>query len=209
MDNNILKAGCIELGLKLTDFQLAQFDTIQNELIKWNKTINLTSITCKKEIVIKHFLDSLSIHKYINKQKIADIGTGAGFPSLPLAIIYPHQDFYLIEKNNKKIIYLQHIRHLLKLKNIHILHDRAENITGYNFDIVLCRAYDSLVEFYKLSTVKTYQKSIFLAMKATNFKRDYAKLLKKCNNTQVFNLIVPFMESPRFLIQFSDQQTNE
>lgn len=109
---------------KLTDEQLKQFKKFQGMLSDWNKKINLTAITDLAGIIRQHFEDSLELRKFIDLNKIktlADIGTGAGFPSIPLKIIYPHLKVFLIEVNNKKQKFLLALIDYLKLKDVEII----------------------------------------------------------------------------------------
>jgi 16S rRNA (guanine527-N7)-methyltransferase len=202
MDKKILRNGTLQLGINLSPKQLKMFMVVMNNLKKWNDKINLTTITSNQSIIVKHFLDSLSIHTYINKQTIADVGTGAGFPSLPLAIIYPQKHFFLIEKNNKKIVYLKYIKNLLNLSNVHIIKKRVEKITKYRFQMCISRAFSSLCDIYVLSENPCFSKSLFLAMKGVNFQNDMINLSKICDNSEVFELNVPYLEQKRYLIRF-------
>ena len=98
------------LSINLSDIKLEQFYTYMNLLIEWNKKINLTAIVEEKDIIIKHFLDSLTISKYINSnQKIMDIGTGAGFPGIPLKIVQENINMNLIDSLNKRITFLNEV----------------------------------------------------------------------------------------------------
>ena len=98
------------LSINLSDIKLEQFYTYMNLLIEWNKKINLTAIVEEKDIIIKHFLDSLTISKYINSnQKIMDIGTGAGFPGIPLKIVQENINMNLVDSLNKRITFLNEV----------------------------------------------------------------------------------------------------
>ena len=117
-----------------------------NLLIEWNKKINLTAIIEPDEIILKHFIDSLTINNEIKKgDKIADIGTGAGFPGIPIKILNPENEVVLIDSLNKRLIFLDEVINKLGLQNISTVHARAEEI-GHNkmyreqFDIVTSRA---------------------------------------------------------------------
>ena len=107
--------------------QTEQFFEYMKLLIDWNEKINLTAITEPEEIITKHFIDSLTILKYIkNDYKIVDVGTGAGFPGIPLCIMNPTIKMTLVDSLNKRLIFLQEVVNTLKLKNIEIVHARAE-----------------------------------------------------------------------------------
>lgn len=117
------------LSINLSDIKLEQFYTYMNLLIEWNKKINLTAIVEEKDIIIKHFLDSLTISKYINSnQKIMDIGTGAGFPGIPLKIVQENINMNLVDSLNKRITFLNEVVNKIELKNIVAIHSRAEDL---------------------------------------------------------------------------------
>jgi len=144
-----LKKAAEKLGIFLTSHQLDQFETFYHELTDWNERINLTGITDYEEVQIKHFLDSLTIAsaiKNIKKNlKLADIGTGAGLPGIPLKIVFQDIELTLIESTVKKARFLEHLTAKLHLKNVEIIAERSET-TAHDmryrekFDIVLSRA---------------------------------------------------------------------
>ena len=135
-----------KIQIDISDIQIKQFYDYMNLLIEWNKKINLTAIIEPDEIILKHFIDSLTINNEIKKgDKIADIGTGAGFPGIPIKILNPENEVVLIDSLNKRLIFLDEVINKLGLKNISSVHARAEEI-GHNkmyreqFDIVTSRA---------------------------------------------------------------------
>lgn len=158
--------------------QTEQFFEYMKLLIKWNEKINLTAITEPEEIITKHFIDSLTILKYIkNDYKVVDVGTGAGFPGIPLCIMNPTIKMTLVDSLNKRLIFLQEVVNKLKLKNIEIVHGRAEEL-GQNikyretFDIATSRAVANLstLSEYLIPLVKINGKII--SMKASNAKQE-------------------------------------
>ena len=123
----------LETGINLTDIQLEKFQIYYNLLIETNKVMNLTSITEEKDVVLKHFIDSLAIKNYIDisNGRVIDIGTGAGFPGIPLAIIYIDTQFTLMDSLNKRINFINTVMEECKLYNIETVHSRAEDL-GHN-----------------------------------------------------------------------------
>jgi 16S rRNA (guanine527-N7)-methyltransferase len=128
-----LIAGAGKLGIRLNSRQVEQFDLYYQELIDWNKKINLTAITDCSSVQVKHFLDSLTITLALPEEeaarpdfKIVDIGTGAGFPGVPLKILFPQPKLVLIEPTTKKTAFLHHIIRKLELENVEVLNTRAE-----------------------------------------------------------------------------------
>lgn len=139
-----------QLQIKLNEKQKEQFYNYMKLLIEWNEKINLTAIVEPKEIVLKHFVDSLTISKYIKENSyIADVGTGAGFPGIPLKILRADIKVVLVDSLNKRIKFLDEVINKLELSNIKTIHSRAEEF-GQNkeyrekFDIVTSRAVANL-----------------------------------------------------------------
>ncbi|HFK9485890.1 TPA: 16S rRNA (guanine(527)-N(7))-methyltransferase RsmG [Streptococcus agalactiae] len=139
----------IEHGITLTDKQKKQFETYFRLLVKWNEKINLTAITDKEEVYLKHFYDSIApiLQGYIDNSplSILDIGAGAGFPSIPMKILYPEIDITIIDSLNKRINFLNILANKLELSGVHFFHGRAEDfgqdkVFRAKFDIVTARA---------------------------------------------------------------------
>lgn len=135
-----------KINLNITDYQAMQYYKYMNLLIEWNKNVNLTAIIEPKDIILKHFVDSIIAEKYIkDTDKVVDIGSGAGFPGIPLKIIKPDTEVVLVDSLNKRIKFLEEVINTNNLKNIKAVHGRAEDI-GHNkeyrgkFDIVTSRA---------------------------------------------------------------------
>ena len=166
------------LGVRFSVEQIEQFYKYKNLLIECNEKMNLTAITEPKEIILKHFIDSLTILKYIDdNSKLVDVGTGAGFPGVPLSIMNPTLKITLVDSLNKRLIFLQEVVKELNLKNIEIVHARAEEF-GQNknyrekFDIATSRAVANLATLseYLVPLVKIGGKII--SMKASNAKEE-------------------------------------
>ena len=146
-----LEVGVKKLGMSLSLRHLEQFGIYYQELVCWNRRVNLTSITDYEEVQVKHFLDSLTVMPLLEKGKgyknfrVIDVGAGAGFPGLPLKIMLPEVDLALLEATAKKAEFLQHIVRKLELEGVEIVNGRAESIAHENryrekFDIALSRA---------------------------------------------------------------------
>jgi len=135
----------------LTERQLNQFTIYRDELKRWNRKINLTAITNDEDIILKHFLDSLSVLRCFSVAryaKIVDVGTGAGFPGLPIKIFRPDVELLLVESVSKKAKFLRYILSALKLKGVGVENARAEELVAHRtqFDIVLTRYVASLAD---------------------------------------------------------------
>lgn len=138
-----------DFDIHLNDFQKEQFDIYFQTLVEWNDKINLTAITEKNDVYLKHFYDSIApiLHGYIKNEpiKLLDIGAGAGFPSIPMKIIYPQLDITIIDSLNKRITFLKQLSEVLHLEGVHFFHGRAEDFGQdinfrAQFDIVTARA---------------------------------------------------------------------
>lgn len=136
-----------KIGIDLNDTQLEQFQIYYDLLIETNKVMNLTSITEEKDVIYKHFIDSMALKCYIDisRGKVIDIGSGAGFPGIPLAIIYPSTEFTLMDSLNKRIQFLNMIVEECELSNVKTVHSRAEDLghdAGYRekYDYCVSRA---------------------------------------------------------------------
>ena len=149
-----------------------------NLLLEWNEKINLTAITDEKEIILKHFIDSFTINKFINSGDIMlDIGTGAGFPGLPIKIIRPEVDVFLMDSLNKRINFLNEVIESLQLKNIEAFHSRAEEMAKNNkfrekFDVVTSRAVAKLNILLEYMLPYTKVNGKCLCMKGPNIEEE-------------------------------------
>lgn len=158
-----LVEGARELRLPLTEHQLRQFQTYYEQLMEWNRRVNLTGITDYDEVQVKHFVDSLSIDLTLEGATWADgnfalldIGTGAGMPGIPLKILHPAARLVLLDSVTKKTAFLRHVVEELALTEVEILTQRAENVghlPGYRdrFDLVVCRAVSQLATVAELT----------------------------------------------------------
>jgi 16S rRNA (guanine527-N7)-methyltransferase len=131
---DLLTAGARELNITLANHQLTAFETCYRELVDWNQRFNLTAITDREGVLVRHFLDSLSCLKALPQADLAagarviDVGTGAGFPGLPLKIICPAMRLTLLEATGKKVTYLEHVVDALGLAGVEVIHGRAEEL---------------------------------------------------------------------------------
>jgi 16S rRNA (guanine527-N7)-methyltransferase len=157
-----------------------QFDLYFDLLVEWNEKMNLTSITEKKEVYLKHFYDSVSAAFYFNFSEpftICDIGAGAGFPSIPINICFPHLRISIVDSLQKRINFLSHLTQQLGLQNVKLFHDRAETF-GQNqeyresFDVVTARAVARLSVLSELCLPLVKEDGFFLAMKAAAAKEE-------------------------------------
>lgn len=168
-----------KIGIDISDKQLYMFETYMNMLLEWNKNINLTAITEPEEIAVKHFFDSLTVSKYsdFNKKiKMIDIGTGAGFPSIPLLIIFNDIELTMLDSLNKRLIFLQAVLDELQLK-ANIVHARAEDLSRNaqyreKFDIATARAVANMNQLCEYCIPYVKKNGYFIAMKGSNGKQE-------------------------------------
>ncbi len=145
----------------LTKIQDARFEALKNLYLEWNAQINVISRKDIDELYIKHVLHSLGIAKvqpFNSRAKILDIGTGGGFPGIPLAILFPDADFYLVDSIGKKIKVVNEVVNTLELTNVEAIHGRAENVKG-KFDFIVSRAVTNMDNFVKWTRNKVAKKS--------------------------------------------------
>lgn len=129
--------------MTLSERDAARLLQLLDELARWNRTYNLTAIRSPEEMLTHHLLDSLAVHADLQGESVADVGTGAGFPGLPLAVVNPQRRFTLIDSNGKKVRFVAHAARVLELINVEPLHVRVESAPG-PFDTVTARAFAAL-----------------------------------------------------------------
>ncbi|EET58892.1 16S rRNA methyltransferase GidB [Marvinbryantia formatexigens DSM 14469] len=165
---------CREMGIDLSQKQLLQFEKYYELLIKWNSLMNLTAITEHEEVLKKHFLDSLSIVKTVDMTKIhtlMDVGTGAGFPGIPLKISYPHLKVVLLDSLGKRVKFLNHVTEELGLEDISAIHGRAEDFARQekyreSFDLCVSRAVANLSSLSEYCIPYTKKNNLFISYKS-------------------------------------------
>lgn len=206
---NYLKEESIKNNIEINEIKAKKFFDYMNILIEWNKKMNLTAITEPKDIIIKHFVDSITIEKYINNNsKIIDVGTGAGFPGIPLAIIREDLDIVLMDSLNKRITFLNEVIEKLQLKNVKAIHSRAEELARIkeyreNFDYATSRAVaplNILLE-YMLPFVKV--NGYCICMKGSNIEDE---LNESKNALKILNGSIEKIEN--FILSGSDYNRN-
>ncbi|MCJ7813839.1 MAG: 16S rRNA (guanine(527)-N(7))-methyltransferase RsmG [Candidatus Atribacteria bacterium] len=215
-DENILINNAQKMGINLHKEQIKKFSRYLELLIQWNQKINLTSLKTPQEIIIKHFLDSIScikvITKYINIEEISiiDVGTGAGFPGIPIKITCPSIRLYLLEARKKKTIFLEKIIEEMNFQQVEILDGRAEafgKCPNYRekYDIALSRAVAPLntLSEYCLPLVRVG--GLFVAQKGRSYNEEIDKALKTVQLLGgeligVENVRIPFINQERYLL---------
>lgn len=194
--------GAAQLGVPLSESQAAALLALLNELDDWNQRMNLTAIRDRGQQITKHLLDSLSVQPYLGGTRIADIGTGAGFPGLPLAIVNPQLQFTLVDSTAKKLKFVDHIAQVLGLTNVATLHARAETWQPKErFDRVLSRAVGPVERFVKWSGHLCVGGGRLLAMKGRDPAAELTDLPSGWKVAAVHRLDVPGLDEERHLVE--------
>lgn len=198
-----LRVLCEKNGIQLSDEQLKQFSIFYDHMIEMNQVMNLTSITEEDEVILKHFYDSMSVIKYYDfhdQMNVIDVGTGAGFPGIPLAILLPNVQFTLMDSLNKRITFLKEVVQKCGLKNVKCIHSRAEELAKdgdyrENYDVCVSRAVANLsvlleycIPFIKKGGKFISYKSISSEEELTDSKNAQNKLCCKLKENISFEL---------------------
>ncbi|SNB47291.1 16S rRNA (guanine(527)-N(7))-methyltransferase RsmG [Geobacter sp. DSM 9736] len=164
-----LLRGAAEIGVQLSEKDLTQFSLLATELKKWGKKINLTAILDDPGIAVKHFLDSLTLLKFLEGGgRLLDIGSGAGFPAFPLKIVRGGLDVVTVDAVEKKVIFQRNVARLLGLHNFEALHARGEELSGKypeGFDWIVSRAFSEITSFVEIALPLVKKDGLILAMK--------------------------------------------
>jgi 16S rRNA (guanine527-N7)-methyltransferase len=211
-NRNLLVEGAKVFGIHLDDKTIEAFNLYLRELLKWNQKMNLTAIRSEKGIALKHFLDSLSVYPHLNRIfSLLDVGSGAGFPGIPLKMVQPSLEVTLIDSVRKKIDFQSHIIRTLGLKGIGAIHGRIqdrkilESLVG-RFDGAIARAFSDLDTLLLLSFPFLKKGGILLAMKGEGAGEELKRLLLSTRNryrwikTATFSL--PFSSFKRSILLF-------
>ena len=194
--------GARELGIDLTDEQAGQLTTHLELLDEWGKRMNLTAIRDRPSQITKHVLDSLSVRPFLRGGRIADVGSGAGFPGIPLAVVEPGRHFALIESTGKKCRFLEHVRDALCLPNVEVVQARAEAYRPeVRFDTVLARAVGPVAGLVKAAGSLVVGGGRLLAMKGRYPEDELATRLKGWKVAAVHRLRVPGLDEERHLVE--------
>ena len=205
-------------NIELTPEQKQQFHRYFELLVEWNQKMNLTAITEEKEVYLKHFYDSLTLlraHELQEAKTLCDVGAGAGFPSIPLKIVYPHIEVTIVDSLNKRITFLNHLAEELGLTGVHFCHDRAE-LFGKNknyresFDIVTARAVARLNVLLELCIPLVKVGGYFIALKASSGQDElkeahHALQELKASVCAVDEFELPIIHDPRVLMTFKKE----
>ncbi len=203
MVNKLLKEYCDKIDITITDVQLQKFQQYYDMLIEKNKVMNLTAITDSKDVVIKHFVDSIYLMKYMNLQNknIMDVGTGAGFPGIPLAIMNLDCNFVLLDSLNKRINFLHEVCDACELDHVELVHSRAEDGARderyrEKFDMVVSRAVANMSTLLEYCTPYCKVGGVFVSYKTGHSDEEIsnaatAEKILGCSQLENYDFVLP------------------
>ena len=196
-----LVAGCSELDLALSEQQLLLLCEYLELLSKWSRAYNLTAIRDPRQMVSRHLLDSLAVCIHCEGSRYIDVGTGAGLPGIPLAIMFPDRKFDLLDSNGKKTRFLFQVKTALGLDNVNIHHSRVENFQPVKlFDVVISRAYASLLDMVMSCRHLLNEHGRFYAMKGVFPDKEILEIDNLCDVKSIQPLEIPGLDEQRHLV---------
>ncbi len=177
-EQELLRKGLLELGVSVRPDTFVRFLSYLSELKKWNRAYNLTALKNDRDIIIKHFFDSLLFLKIFPEENgnICDVGSGAGFPGIPIAIIRPDISITLIEPSRKKCAFLRNIKKVIELNNVEVLQARVEDIKGPDFYIAVTRALFSISEFIEKTKHVVKKNGCLIVSKGPKFQNELQEM---------------------------------
>jgi 16S rRNA (guanine527-N7)-methyltransferase len=203
-EHELLAAGARDLGIALEASGVEALLKLVDELEIGNAQFNLTAISDRSGMLRKHVLDSLTLQPYLRGSRVADIGTGAGFPGLPLAIVNPQRRFTLVEATGKKARFVERTALRLGCDNVQVEHGRAENYRPFElFDTVVARALSSLADFAAYAGHLCAPDGRLLAMKGKRPDEEISAMPRSFRVLAVHRLKVPGLDDERHLVELS------
>lgn len=202
-----LEAGISGLELEISELQRELLLEYIQLLLKWNKVYNLTAVRDPAEMVVRHLLDSLAIVPWCTGENLIDVGTGAGLPGVPLAIVCPEKEIHLLDSNSKKTRFLLQVKTALGLDNISVHHARVESFNpNQRYDAVLSRAFASLLDMVTGCGHLLRESGQFIAMKGGLSESEIASVEALGLSTTVHELSVPGLAEQRHLLILSGRK---
>ena len=198
-DRDLLIEGLQCMALKLSDQVIDQLMTYLNLVEKWNRVYNLTAIRERDEMIKLHLLDSLSILNHVHVKNILDVGSGAGFPGIVLAITKPELKVTVMDSVNKKTTFMQQVKSELALTNLDVVNSRVEDYQPITlFEAVTSRAFSNLKNMMSLTQHTLQKEGVWLAMKSKDVREELEAFEK--NQYTLIPLAVPFINAERYLV---------
>jgi 16S rRNA (guanine527-N7)-methyltransferase len=199
---SLIIEGAREFGVELSPEQEAKLIAHLDLMDDWGARMNLTAIRDREQQLTKHVLDSLSVVPYLRGRRIADVGSGAGFPGIPLAIVMPEAQFALIESTGKKCRFLEHVRDTLELANVEVVQARAEAWKpAVRYDTVIARAVGPVADLVKNAGGLVAGNGRLLAMKGRFPEEELARKTSGWKIAAVHRLAVPGLAEERHVVE--------
>lgn len=193
-----LTAGAKAMGIDLSSLQIEQFMRYLQLLLKWNKAYNLTAITQPNDIISHHFLDSLALVNYVQGNTLLDVGSGAGFPGLPCALVLSDKRYVLLDSNGKKTRFMTQVVGELGLHNVTIVQSRVEKYHPSEcFDTITARAFSSIQTIIEQTAHLLCPEGDLLIMKGVY---PSTELNDTTTKAKVIRLVVPMLKEKRHLV---------
>ena len=207
-ENRLLwESGLADMACQPNSAQLDQLQHYVSLLTRWNKTYNLTAVRDPKEMIALHVFDSLVVADYLKGDHCLDVGSGAGLPTIPLAILQPDRQFTALDTNGKKTRFIQQAVIELGLKNVYVEQARVEKwVSPHQFEAIISRAFASIYDFVSLSSSHLDEKGCLYAMKGQYPEAELQYLPKGFQLTTSHALTVPFVEGERHLLEINRQK---
>ncbi len=198
------------VGLAVTEAEARRLAEYLALLERWNKVHNLTGITDHGEMIQRHLVESLAFKPYVKGTRIADVGSGAGLPGIPLAITSPEADFTLIESRGKKVRFLRHVQGALGLANVSVEQSRAEDLTPASpFDTVLARAVAALPELLTLSRHLLARDGILLVLTKADYQIEATELGENVRARRAEDPVTNLLKGSLVIIETADSRWEE
>ena len=202
-----LASGARELGLDPTPEQIGQLLQFLALLRRWGKVYNLTSIDRPEDIVRLHLLDSLSLWPHLRGRRVLDVGTGAGLPGIPLAVLFPERQFVLLDRTAKKVRFVLQAATALGLRNVTGEHSRIEDYAPREpFDVIVARAYASLSDIWSQTARLLAADGAILAMKGR--AREIEQETPPAARLETVALVVPGLDAERHLVVMTESDAS-
>lgn len=199
----VLLSGCEKLLIKVSLSDSGRLLQYLDLMQKWNRTHNLTALPSVDEMVVKHLLDSLSIESFLPSGSVLDVGSGAGLPGIPLAVVRPNQQFTLVDASFKRVAFLREAKRRLKLTNMDVIHARVEQLPSQAFEVITSRAFSSLPQMLNVTKHLLSNKGVWMAMKGQNPVSELSSLKDGFLVEAVDVLHVPGLDAERHLVRIS------
>jgi 16S rRNA (guanine527-N7)-methyltransferase len=198
----MLQEGAKQFGLELSQSDVDRLIRLLDELDDWNQRMNLTAIRERSQQLTKHLLDSLSVQPYLRGERILDVGTGAGFPGLPLAIVNPERQFTLLDSTAKKLKFIDHVTQLLGISNVTTVHARVESYRcEERFHTIVSRAVGPVDRFVKGAGHLCIGGGRLLAMKGRYPTEELKSLPNGWKLAGVHRVVVPGLDEERHIVE--------